>query len=157
MRTFTIYHIPGHKIGATTHYSRRERDNFRHYRVESYIIDELELPDTPETWQIVGDLEWEYADEFGYRRGEHYAEIRRKQRLVSAEQLAANGRRVGRIGGKAGGYATAAKKRKLTKEIADQIRLEYNTTKTSHIKLSKKYNISKQSIGMIVRNQSYLT
>ena len=117
MITFTIYHVPGHKVGATGNYKHRAAWNFRHYRVEPYIIDELELPDTPETWQIVGDLEWEYADEFGYDRGTHYVEARKRIRLISAEQLSANGSaaaqaltfeqksRGGRIGGKAGGVA----------------------------------------------------
>ena len=97
MRTFYIYHVPGYKVGATTSYIRRSAWNFRRYGVEPYIIDELELPDTPENWQIVGDLEWEYADEFGYDRGQHYAVTRKNQRLITVEQLAANGRAGGRI------------------------------------------------------------
>jgi len=91
MRTFTIYHIPGYKVGATADYRRRSQANFRKYGVEPYIIEEhTGLPNTPETWQIVGDLEWEYADEFGYDRGEHYVEIRRKNRLITTEQRVVN-------------------------------------------------------------------
>ena len=70
------------------------------YNVEPYIIDELELPDTPDAWQIVGDLEFEYADEFGYASGTHYAEMRRLARLMTVEKLSANGRQFGPIGGR---------------------------------------------------------
>jgi len=107
MRTFYIYHVPGWKVGATTNYKKREKYNFSKYTVEPYIIDELELPDTTETWQIVGDLEFEYADEFGYDRGTHYAEIRKRKRLTRADCIV-GGRVAGKLGGNpACGIATS--------------------------------------------------
>jgi len=110
MKTFTIYHVPGHKVGATGNWPRRSKTNFKKYGVEPHIIEQLELSDTLENWQIVGDLEFEYADDLGYDRGLHYIQIRKAGRLTLA-QKAAGGRngtfedrsRRGKIGGKIGG------------------------------------------------------
>lgn len=44
---------------------------------------------------------------------------------------------------------------KLTQEIADQIRQEYKTTKTSYEKLGEKYNISKSTIADIIKNRTW--
>jgi len=59
MKTFTIYHVPGHKVGATGDWKKRAKYNFKTYKVEPHIIEQLELFDTPENWQIIGDLEHE--------------------------------------------------------------------------------------------------
>ena len=84
MRTFTIYHVPGYKVGCTAD-PNRLKYNFKHYGVEPHILEELELPDTTESWQIVGDLEFEHADIFGYDRGKHYRTMRQQVRLTRAD------------------------------------------------------------------------
>ena len=142
MKTFTIYHVPGHKVGATADYRRRERYNFRYYGVEPYIIDELELPDTPATWQIVGDLEFEYADEFGYERGKHYKAMRQHNRLTQA----------GRI---AGGLVSSTWLKKLTDNQAKEIRDKYIPRKYTMQKLATEYNVSYKVIHQIVNNITY--
>ena len=42
---------------------------------------------------------------------------------------------------------------KISPDIADAIREEYSTTKTSHRKLGKKYNVSHQLIGLIINRK----
>ncbi len=70
--TFYIYHVPGVKIGATCHLNARIKHNINKYGIEPYIIETLIGPDEESTWQTVGDLEWNWADHFGYDRGTHY-------------------------------------------------------------------------------------
>ena len=137
---YYIYEVPTEKIGATRDFKIRSYNNIRQYSIESIVIETMEGPNTPEFWQIVGDREWELADQYGYSRGTHYRVMcERAQRPRTQAQI-----------------ERASKFYKLTKEIADQIREEYNTTKTSHRKLAIKYDINKYSIGRILRNQGYL-
>lgn len=51
---------------------------------------------------------------------------------------------------------TGKKNRKLDINTASEIRKEYSTTKTSSIKLSKKYGLSKPCILRILNNKSYV-
>jgi|SaaInlV_125m_DNA_1040241.scaffolds.fasta_scaffold05528_3 hypothetical protein len=137
---YYIYHIPGIKIGCTRDFKIRNYNNMRQYSIESVLLETIEGPNTPEFWQIVGDREWELADQYEYTRGTHYKSMcERSQHPRTQAQI-----------------ERASKFYKLTKEIADQIREEYSTTKTSHRKLAIKYNINKYSIGRIVNNQGYL-
>ena len=75
---YYIYHIPGEKIGATKDLDNRINHNFRKYGIQPILIETMEGPDTEDMWQIVGDREWELADQNGYPRGDHYLSIRRK-------------------------------------------------------------------------------
>ena len=75
--TFYIYEVPGHKAGATKNWKGRSRANFNKYSIEPILLETMEGPDTEEFWQVVGDREWELADQYnGYKRGEHYLNIR---------------------------------------------------------------------------------
>tara|TARA_R110000744_G_scaffold324442_1_gene430235 strand:- start:299 stop:742 length:444 start_codon:yes stop_codon:yes gene_type:complete len=74
--TYYIYEVPGIKNGATYDWTLRSRQNFKKYQIESTIIETIEGPDTEDTWQVVGDREWELADANGYPRGHHYRTIR---------------------------------------------------------------------------------
>jgi len=78
MTTFYIYEVPGEKNGATKDWKSRIRSNFRKYEVEPILIETMEGPDTEAMWQVVGDREWELADQNGYKRGDHYVAIRKK-------------------------------------------------------------------------------
>ena len=156
MTTYYIYEVPGHKIGATKNFNRRYRQNFAKYTIEPIILETIEGTNTPEMWQIVGDREWELAEQNGYIRGTHYLKMvqkglksRTEKQLQQIQRnLATHDGTNGKIG--------APKLYKLNKEIADQIRIEYNTGICTHRQLALKYNISKQSIGRIVRNIGYL-
>ena len=75
---YYIYEVPTEKIGATINPKSRAYYNFRKYEIESIILETMEGPDTPEYWRVVGDREWELADQYGYPRGEHYLAIRNK-------------------------------------------------------------------------------
>ena len=77
--TYYIYHILGHKIGATCDRIKRFRENFDKYQIEPIILETMEGPNTPEMWQVVGDREWELADQYGYSRGTHYRMAREKR------------------------------------------------------------------------------
>ena len=154
--TYYIYHIPGIKIGCTKDFESRSKQNFNKYQIEPILIETMEGPDIEEFWQVVGDREWELAEQYGYNRGRHYVYMRlkgvkpRTQKQLNQITIWSSTHQGnnGKIG--------APKLYKLTKEIADQIREEYNTTKTSHRKLAIKYDINKNSIGRILRNEGYL-
>ena len=156
MKNYYIYHVPGIKIGATKNWKRRRLRNFRKYNIDPIIIEIIEGPDTPEMWQIVGDREWELADQNDYTRGTHYKVMAKKsskpRTIKQLQQIhkdfATHDGTNGRVG--------APKLYKLTKEIADIIRLEYANENTSHRKLALKYDINKHSIGRILRNIGYL-
>ena len=156
MTTFYIYEVPGIKNGATKNWLSRSRNNFNRHQIQPIIIETIEGLDIEDTWQVVGDREWELADLDGYPRGAHYVEMCRKaikdRSLKQINQITEWSTCHQGNNGKIG----APKLYKLTKEIADQIRIEYRDTKTSHRILSSKYNISKQSIGRILRNEGYL-
>lgn len=47
------------------------------------------------------------------------------------------------------------KNRVLTDKLAEQIRFEYKTTKISHRELANKYNVSKTTIGDLLRGKYY--
>jgi hypothetical protein len=71
MITHIIYHIPGRKVGCTKNLE---------YRIKNYISDEGSAPEIEileelhdKTNQEAGDVEWQWADRFGYRRGPHYS------------------------------------------------------------------------------------
>ena len=72
---YYIYEVPGHKNGATKNWKARKTYNFRKYGIEPILIETIEGPDVLETWQVVGDREWELADLNGYKRGDHYKTI----------------------------------------------------------------------------------
>lgn len=81
MKTYYIYEIPGIKNGATKNWDKRSLQNFEHYGVQPIIVETYELPDTEESWQFIGDREWELADMNGYPRGTHYKDALLKRRL----------------------------------------------------------------------------
>ena len=78
MVTYFIYEVPGIKNGATKNWESRSRRNHNLYNIDCILIETMEGPDTEEMWQIVGDREWELADQNGYPRGDHYKDIRIK-------------------------------------------------------------------------------
>jgi hypothetical protein len=90
MITHVIYHIPGRKVGCTNNFERRKR---------YYLEGEGKLPEGIEileelhdkTDQEAGDIEWQWADRFGYKRENHYT--------IILDFL----RKRGKIGGKIGG------------------------------------------------------
>ena len=76
--TYYIYHIPGIKIGCTKNLESRNQQNFKKYQIEPILIETMEGPDIEEYWQVVGDREWELAEQYGYPRDTHYRVIRKK-------------------------------------------------------------------------------
>tara|TARA_R110002153_G_scaffold181959_1_gene335306 strand:+ start:126 stop:542 length:417 start_codon:yes stop_codon:yes gene_type:complete len=135
---FYIYEVQGHKIGATNDFKNRKTRNFLRYQIEPIVIETMEGPDDQEMWQIVGDREWQLADELGYDRGTHY----RVMRVRANHNNKSNG-----------GRST----RTTTFEIAQEIKSKYIPRKYSYGKLAKEYNLSLYTIQNIVREFSYIT
>ena len=102
MTTYFIYEVPGHKNGATMDWDKRSNQNFDKYGIQPILIETMEGPNEPEFWQIVGDREWELADQNGYPRGEHYRSARERRpshphgRPPSKQAHVAGGRSTGR-------------------------------------------------------------
>ena len=78
MITYYLYRLVnsliGDKVGATMDFNKRSIDNMVKHGSQSIItvLETMEGPNTPEYWQVVGDREWQLADEYGYPRGTHY-------------------------------------------------------------------------------------
>jgi hypothetical protein len=68
--TYTIYHIPGVKVGCTCNFGlrRAKYNDDTVFEILDQIPDEL----GPE---FAGDVEWFHADWFGYERGLHYSNV----------------------------------------------------------------------------------
>tara|TARA_R110002153_G_C12975693_1_gene461909 strand:+ start:62 stop:529 length:468 start_codon:yes stop_codon:yes gene_type:complete len=75
--TYYIYKLEGDKCGATHLWDKRFSENYDTYNNNNMsVLETYEGEDNEDTWQIVGDIEWRYADHFGYSRGTHYRSIR---------------------------------------------------------------------------------
>ena len=131
---YYIYHIPGIKIGVTNNIKRRMRQ-------QNFI--EWEILEEHTDVNIVSKRERELQAEYGYA----------VDNVLYSHTISVAGRH-GNNGDN--GRNGAPKLYKLTMDIANQIRKEYANNKISHRALAIKYNISKQTIGRIVRNQGYI-
>ena len=157
MTTFYIYEVPGEKIGATKVWKVRSKYNFNKYNIQPILIETMEGPDDEDMWQLVGDREWELADQYGYRRGEHYLSIRRK---ASKHSFTDEDRAKGRANGslvKATAAARIAnmKNRSLTYEIAEEIREKWIPYKYGWRKLAIEYNTTIEIVSSICSNKTY--
>ena len=152
--TYYIYHIPGVKIGATKDLKKRSKYNFDQYGVEPIVIETMEGLDIEEFWQVVGDREWELADDYGYPRGEHYLTIR----IKSNHNNRVNGfsLHAASLGGLVGaGRINGKNMRAANKEQAKEVRAKYNTGNYSIRSLSKESGISRSTISRILNNPNY--
>lgn len=87
MTVHTIYHIPGVKVGCTANFDRRRTEYAAGTVIE--VIEQLH----DKTDREAGDIEWDWADKFGYPRGHHYGSFDFSE--------------LGRKGGQKGGRMTA--------------------------------------------------
>ena len=157
MTTFYIYEIPGHKNGATINWDKRCYENVRTYGITPILIETMQGLNTPEFWQIVGDREWELADQNGYPRGTHYRVAREKR--IQANLKGAH------LGGAAHKGIPNIHLRSLTINQVLEIKSKYkgrNPTKCKKIgptlvDLSKEYNVSVMTISNIINNKNYQT
>lgn len=70
MISHVIYHIPGRKVGCAKDLEFRK---LLYLKVEGAIPDIEVLQELHDkTDKEAGDIEWEWADSFGYKRGVHY-------------------------------------------------------------------------------------
>ena len=135
MKTYTIYHINGDKIGVTTNIKRRMREQgFSNWEILEEHTDIY----------IASDREIELQKQYGYRVDEqpYYISI---NKLNKNRSLGGRSSRppVHQIG-----------KRKLTTEDVIYIRNEYNRIKTS-TPLANKYNVTRAAILKIVNRKTY--
>ena len=73
----TIYHIPGTKVGCTENFSKRSWSNKNNLGKDTKI--EV-LCSGPMTIEAASDLEFMFADEFGYKRYARYATVYRNSK-----------------------------------------------------------------------------
>lgn len=69
---FTIYHIPGRKVGCTKNLVGREILENKLNGHDNYLLSAEVLEIVEGTPQQAGDREWYWADLLGYSRGCHY-------------------------------------------------------------------------------------
>lgn len=113
----TIYHVPGVKVGCTTEFENRKswylNDNKWGPDTQFEIIEVLEGFDD----QLAGDREWDWADSFGYKRGQHYTHAKKMRKSGSKKGGEIGGKRVLKLGKmqqtrcSMGGIASCALKR----------------------------------------------
>tara|TARA_R110000737_G_C14204924_1_gene418022 strand:- start:41 stop:502 length:462 start_codon:yes stop_codon:yes gene_type:complete len=106
MVTYYLYHILGIKIGATSEPHKRDIQNINQWEVEPIVIENMEGPNTPEMWQVVGDREWELADQYGYPRGNHYRLAREARLAITFEDRSLGGTRGGATNVRTGHFAS---------------------------------------------------
>ena len=154
MTTFYIYEVPGIKNGATKHWETRRAYNFNRHQIEPIIIETIEGPNTIETWQVVGDREWYYADLNGYDRGTHYVQVILRaskggqkgclvtpvQMFTTTESRAKGGRN--------------SKANKLTPEQELEVVNKYIPRKYSQYRLAKEYGVSQPCINYIIKTNT---
>lgn len=89
MITHIIYEIPGRKVGCTKNIEHR----MNRYLREEGIIPKFNIREelVDKTDKEAGDIEWDWADKLGYRRGIHYT--------TTINQLSQVGKRGGLLGG----------------------------------------------------------
>jgi hypothetical protein len=83
VKTYTIYHIPGKKVGCTVNFKRRKSEYPKGTQFE--ILEELHNE------KEAADREWYWADHFGYKKGFYYSESR-WDIVIPAEELSSNGK-----------------------------------------------------------------
>ena len=110
MVKYTIYHIPGEKVGCTKDLKSRKKgfenlngsERQKCYSEDIIILEIITREfDDEESWQIAGDLERHWQKELGYGcEGDHYASSRRKLRKGSQRvtELGKNGFQAQSIG-----------------------------------------------------------
>lgn len=155
---YYIYHVPGNKIGATKDYEKRREYNFNNYSIEPIIIETMEGEDTPEFWQIVGDREWELADQYGYERGTHYKVMRSRalNGFLNESKRSIGFTKESCIkGGKTSLGKPNLACRKLSKEDADEIRSKYIPRKYDQKRLAEEYNVHVNTIKRIIKRTFY--
>ena len=141
MVTYYIYHILGNKIGATKAWNRRLRQNraFWGSTIEMIELETMEGPDTPEYWQVVGDREWQLADEYGYPRGPHYKDTAIK----------------GSKGGSVSCHIVNRNKRNILWDHVLEIRSKYKPRVYTRKMLAVEYNTTDNVIKSIIERTSY--
>jgi len=72
MKEYTIYHIPGIKVGCTADFKTRCNSNKRRYgqAIEIEILERF--PEGILTLTEISDLEWAHAANYGYALGQRY-------------------------------------------------------------------------------------
>jgi hypothetical protein len=96
---YVIYHAIGIKTGCTNSYGKRKNQYPLGTQFEILDLIPIELGD-----KFAGDIEWFYADWYGYTRGRHYAEWNWNVTMTKEQQSEA-GKKGGGTG--AGGRRTA--------------------------------------------------
>ena len=88
MITHVIYHIVGRKVGCCADLMSRKSWYPKDTTIE--VVEEL----YDKSDQEAGDIEWQWADRFGYDRGVHYAEIKRRMSNRGPDYFSEMGRKV---------------------------------------------------------------
>jgi len=173
------------KCGVTINWNIRFKDNKRSHGNQCVIteLETMEGPNTPEFWQVVGDKEWELANQYGYPRGIHYRDTRIHSLLSNTPaacvkmSAAATGRvkseetrrklsiaNKGRVPSKetrrklsiALKGTTRKALRSLTFEIAEEIRAKYIPRKYTIQTLADEYGVAHRAIFQIIKNITYI-
>jgi hypothetical protein len=99
MITHVIYHIPGRKVGCTKDLTFRK---WWYQTSEGSLPNGMEILEElhDKTNEEAGDIEWQWADRLGYRRGKHYT-------LTTAVLFPERSRDLMRKRGKNGGLKAA--------------------------------------------------
>jgi hypothetical protein len=160
MVTYYLYHVLGKKIGCTIDLPHRKAYNKRRHGkdIEFSVVETIQGPDTEEMWQVVGDREFALADQYKYKRGRHYKDIRLTSAKMSHSNIDYESVTPYDRHNEAcqEGWVTAKKKlRTLTNEQVLEIRRLYSNGGIPQHKLGEMFNTSRSTIQQIVERKSY--
>jgi len=146
--TFYIYEVVGDKNGATKNWKTRFSQNFSKYHIQPILIETMEGPDTEDMWQLVGDREWELADQNGYDRGEHYKTMRLKALKIDHSLIDYHSSTMLNARRKSANTQT-----KFTKEQVLEIQSKYVPKKYTQGMLAEEYGVHIRTIRTILKNK----
>jgi hypothetical protein len=173
MTTYYLYRLTNSlkfdKCGASSDFNKRCLDNREQHGAQCIItvIETMEGPNTPEMWQIVGDREWELADQYGYPRGVHYRITRESRQPWNDQTRYVLTPEDGRKGGSISGLLKPSKETKLKMGLAkaklrndaNTIRERFKQWESSKYKfeliIAEEYNVSRSTINRILRKHIY--
>lgn len=124
--THIIYHIPGRKVGCTKSLESRK---------SLYLRDDGAIPENIQVLQKLynasdqeaGDIEWEWADKLGMRRGMHYTKCIANLKKHAFAGGKVGGRRIAELGLSGFKQQTFEERSKRSSRTATKMALEKNT------------------------------
>jgi len=131
--SYTIYHIPGLKVGCTVDFESRKAQYHEGIIIKIMVV----IPDEMGP-KYAGNVEWYFADLLGYKRWSHYADSNWGISITDEQRS-----EIGRMGG----IKTASLGKSGFKNLTDEQRSEIGkmgAAKIHSLRIGGFYNLTKE-------------